>query len=639
MGNLAPLERLRNEIGSKLGRSHTNYTIPSQWIDPQSPFTVVQKEPYHWWHNTINTILAQPAREDQQQSENWSRYAHVYNLFIRTGLAFDHDGDGQLGHPNHDQFNETGSFVKAICLLPYIQQLGCNTIHLLPITAIGKDGNKGDAGSPYAIRNPYQLDQGLIEPSLNLTVEEQFAAFVAAAHHLGLRVVVEFVFRTSSKDGDVIAEHPEWFYWIDASVPDRQAHSADPAHYGMPIFTPQEADHIIRQVEMDDLNNLMPPHAAHRQQFLPIPDPANVQMIDGQWRASYPDGRVGRIPGAFADWPVNDSQPPWGDVTYLRLYDHPDFNYIAYNTIRMYDNRYAQPENIVRPLWDYIINIIPHYQTSFNVDGAMIDMGHALPMQLKQELVAKARQINPNFAFWDENFQATIKSVHEGYNAVMGSLPFMLPHPHDLQHHISHLAYEGLPIAIFGAPENHNTPRAASRYGGTAFTKMAVAISAFLPTLPFIHNGLELGDSRPINTGLGFNKEEIAQWPSDQLALFSAFGLDWQNADPNIYAWIAKVLSFRQIHIDLFSDLSAETIGILGSDNPNIRGILRRSADWSKKFGLIYNSDMFHYQEVWMPIPSGRTDLFDIYSEQYIQVSNAWINVKLPPAGVWCVEF
>ena len=41
-------------------------------------------------------------------------------------------------------------------------------------------------------------------------------------------------------------------------------------------------------------------------------------------------------------------------MTYLRMYAHPEFNYIAYNTIRMYDERLAQPFNAVTPLWEAV---------------------------------------------------------------------------------------------------------------------------------------------------------------------------------------------------------------------------------------------------------------------------------------------
>ena len=99
--------------------------------------------------------------------------------------------------------------------------MGVNTIHLLPITSVGSDGNKGTLGSPYAIKNPYEIDPNLAEPNLGVGADNEFAAFVEAAHHLGMRVVVEFVFRTSAKDGDWVAEHPEWYYWIKAKIEDR----------------------------------------------------------------------------------------------------------------------------------------------------------------------------------------------------------------------------------------------------------------------------------------------------------------------------------------------------------------------------------------------------------------------------------
>ena len=77
-------------------------------------------------------------------------------MFVRTTAAFDHNGNGKLDLPlNERGFRETGTFLKAIAMLPYIKRLGATVIHLLPITSIGQDGNKGTLGSPYAIRNPY----------------------------------------------------------------------------------------------------------------------------------------------------------------------------------------------------------------------------------------------------------------------------------------------------------------------------------------------------------------------------------------------------------------------------------------------------------------------------------------------------
>ncbi len=139
--------------------------------------------------------------------------------------AFDHNGDDQISPmPNSDGWRETGTLLKSMALLPYIREMGFNTVHLLPITAIGRDGRKGTLGSPYAIRNPYLLDENSAEPALGLTAEQLFRGSVEAAHRLGMRVVIEFVLRTAAKDSDWVPEHPEWFYWIRADVPDRAAH-------------------------------------------------------------------------------------------------------------------------------------------------------------------------------------------------------------------------------------------------------------------------------------------------------------------------------------------------------------------------------------------------------------------------------
>jgi hypothetical protein len=114
-----------------------------------------------------------------------------------------------------------------------------DTVYLLPITALGSANRKGDLGSPYGIRNPMALDDRLADPLVpQLTVEEQFAAFCEAAHRMGLKVVLEFVFRTAAQDADWAKEHPDWFYWIRADAQDRS--SANPAGYGNPPFTPEE---------------------------------------------------------------------------------------------------------------------------------------------------------------------------------------------------------------------------------------------------------------------------------------------------------------------------------------------------------------------------------------------------------------
>ncbi|MBU2471278.1 MAG: alpha-amylase, partial [Bacteroidetes bacterium] len=253
-----------------------------------------------------------------QKTKNgeWTKSAVIYNLFVRAGCAFNHSQNGKLDLPcNEEGFRETGSFMKAIALLPYIKSLGTNTVHLLPITPIGSDGNKGKLGSPYAIKNPYEIDPSLCEPNIGVGAEIEFKAFVEAAHKLGMRVVAEFVFRTSAKDGDWVKEHPEWFYWIKENIEDREPKSNDESKYGTPVFTQAELEKIFYAVGNERFDQLIPPHAIYREMFTDPPKRENIHHINNRYVGILDNGQRVRIPGAFADWPPNDTQPPWGDVT------------------------------------------------------------------------------------------------------------------------------------------------------------------------------------------------------------------------------------------------------------------------------------------------------------------------------------
>ena len=569
----------------------------------------------------------------------WTKDAVIYNMFVRTTSAFDHDGTGRLELPvNGDGLRETGTFLKAIAMLPYIKRLGADTVHLLPITSIGHDGNKGTLGSPYAIRNPYEIDENLCEPLLGLDAKTEFMAFVEAAHRVGIRVVLEFVFRTAAKDADWVKEHPEWMYWIRESVRPRDPQHQDEFLYGSPIFTPAELEQIHRDVEGGRLGNLLPPHDVYRAFFTPAPDSANVEKKGGRYVGRLSDGTGVRIPGAFADWPPDDNQPPWGDVTYLRMYTHPQFNYIGYNTIRMYDTRLAQPEYVNRPLWDKIVGIIPYYQREFRIDGVMIDMGHALPMQLKAEMVATARKNDPDFAFWDENFSITQKSREEGYNAVFGYLWVDEHHPEKMRKFLTRLALEAFPIPFFGTPENHNTPRAASRPGGTAYARWALVVNSFLPAVPFIHSGYELAERYPINTGLDFTAEQIRQLPSERLPLFSEYGYNWLSTE-EFTPFISKVFALRARYRPLIVDPSPATFRVLHADNPAVLAFARVSPGDGIRIAVAGNTDYHTGVSFRMHLETAKSSVTDLLHGQHLEVREGALEATLGPGECLVFEY
>ncbi len=637
---LEVLEEVLKKKKRESARKKFNYTVPSLWTQEKGSPKRIKVNPFEYYLDAVLAAKrAKTASKPKASGGEWSKDAVIYNMFVRTTTAFDHNNNGKLDLPvNGEGFRETGTFLKSIALLPYIKRLGANTIHLLPITAIGHDGNKGTLGSPYAIRNPYELDENQSEPALGLDAKTEFKAFVEAAHRMGFRVVVEFVFRTAAKDSDWVKEHPEWMYWIREEIQLRDPSHLDESRYGSPIFSREELEHIHHQVREHRFDNLIPPHEIYRKFFTPPPHPEFVKKEDGRYIGTLPDGQRVKIPGAFADWPPDDNQPPWGDVTYLRMYEHHDFNYIAYNTIRMYDARLAQTPHINRPLWDRIVGIIPYYQREFSIDGVMIDMGHALPMQLKQEMVSTARKNDPDFAFWDENFAITHRSREEGYNAVFGFLWVDEHHPSRMRQFIRRAAGEGFPIPFFATPESHNTPRAAARPGGLEYARWAIVFNAFLPGIPFIHSGYELCETYPINTGLDFSSDELKLLPSEKLPLFSEYAYNWLNK-AQMTTWVKKVLALRKKYKDIVANPDSLTFKVLESENDRILAYAREADRGSKRIAVVTNTDYVSQQEVAFRLDTNKRAVADLLSARKFAIKDNRLAVKLQPGQCIIFEF
>ncbi len=587
---LETLHRRLKELEREHGRS-SDYLVPGLWTEDSRGQSIVAVNPFRFYRTCIETILFGKDRTPETRADGgeWSREAIVYNMFIRHTAAFDHNGDERVSvEASREGLRETGTFLKAIALLPYISRLKCDTVHLLPVASIGRDGRKGSLGSPFAVRNPYTLEETLSEPVLDLDVDTQFAAFVEAVHRMGMRVVLEFVLRTAAKDSDWIPGHPEWFYWIRDDIPDRDPGEMDPRKFGPPLFDEKEIGTITERVSNHDFDDLPEPPPVYRDMFGPIP--VKVEKSNGRYIGFGPGGERLRIPGAFADWPPMDVQPPWTDVTYLRLYDAPGFNYMAYNTLRMYAGKLARKEHVVEDLWEKILGIIPHYQKAFAIDGVMIDMGHAMPGALKTRLVELTRSINPSFALWEESFDLDEQSQFEGSNLAVGGLWKVQHSPRELRQFLERLASRGTPLPFFGTPETHNTHRAAARNGGIRFSRLCWIMNCFLPGVPFIHQGFELGATLPVNTGLDFTSEELDRFPASILPLYSEAQLPWGSTE-TLLETIPAILELRNHFSNAIQDTSSQSFGILPTSHEKLIAFQRTAKDRKRYVLIVCNLD------------------------------------------------
>lgn len=110
---------------------------------------------------------------------------------------------------NIRQYTPEGTFAAAQRELPRLQELGVDVVWLMPIYPIGVEGRKGTLGSYYAIK-----DYTDINPEFGTLAD--FDNFLAEAHRLGLKVIIDWVANHTSPDARWVKEAPASWYERDA---------------------------------------------------------------------------------------------------------------------------------------------------------------------------------------------------------------------------------------------------------------------------------------------------------------------------------------------------------------------------------------------------------------------------------------
>lgn len=125
-----------------------------------------------------------------QHHPEWSYNSVVYEMNIR-------------------QSTPEGTFAAAEKRLPALRDLGVDIVWLMPIHPIGVEGRKGSLGSYYAIADYYAIN-----PEFGTMAD--FDRFLATAHSLGLRVILDYVANHTSPDAAWVTEKPADWYVRDS---------------------------------------------------------------------------------------------------------------------------------------------------------------------------------------------------------------------------------------------------------------------------------------------------------------------------------------------------------------------------------------------------------------------------------------
>ncbi|WP_028843272.1 alpha-amylase family protein [Pseudothermotoga elfii] len=563
------------KISIRPGKS--GYCIPKIWllkdyggevkIESGKAFV----EPSQYFHSVIQWILEKKeSGVDYTKSvslqkgitdRSWIKSAIVYSCLPRCTAAYNHKGFGRFEVDDIFGYRESGTFLKMIALLPHFYRLGVNTLYLLPITESSNLFRKGEIGSPYSVKDFLKIDPLYHDPLLDgWNVEDEFLAFVEACHILGIRVLMDFIPRTAARDCNLILNHPEWFYWIKVD---------ELVNYLPPVIPElgfcQPTKEIMQKLyDRPEIRN-------HLKKFCFDPKTTDPEKWDKLRREITDQSLIPAIirhfgmmtaPG-FSDW-INDPQPTWDDVTFLRLYmdhpftasgkvgsDHPP--YVLFDVIKS-SNFPGKVPNL--ELWNYIASIIPHFQKKYGIDGIRLDMGHALPDQLQQLIIKNARDHDPSFVFIAEELEMhrSKEARESGYDAIIGNSWWMLPRIPDKAYEFIQSESLRVELPYIAAAETPDTPRIFSRDNGK-YRFLIPFLCCFAPNGIFmINSGQEIEETQPMNLGLDNNacgRFTLACGDEFQgkLAFFDHYVLHWK--DSEIVGFLSELSKLR----NMFSDL------------------------------------------------------------------------------------
>jgi glycosidase len=115
----------------------------------------------------------------------WINHTNVYEVNLR-------------------QYTEQGTINAFAQHLPRLKDMGVQTLWFMPITPIAQKFKKGSLGSYYACS-----DYASVNPEFG-TIDD-FKALVKQAHHMGFKVIMDWVANHTGWDHIWTVQHPDWY--------------------------------------------------------------------------------------------------------------------------------------------------------------------------------------------------------------------------------------------------------------------------------------------------------------------------------------------------------------------------------------------------------------------------------------------
>lgn len=105
---------------------------------------------------------------------------------------------------NTRQFTPQGTLQAAQEQLPRLKDLGIDVVWLMPIHPIGEVKRKGSLGSPYAVKDYFEVNP-------EIGTKEDLKGFIEQAHSMGMYVILDWVANHTAWDNVIKEANPDWY--------------------------------------------------------------------------------------------------------------------------------------------------------------------------------------------------------------------------------------------------------------------------------------------------------------------------------------------------------------------------------------------------------------------------------------------
>jgi len=505
-----------------------------------------------------------------------------------------------------------GTALTQVAFLPFLRdRLGVTVFLSLPNGTIGETNRKGTRGSPFAVRNPFEIDPSFADPLLpEISASGQYKALSQACRALGMRMGSIIPMATLAIDSSLFGIFPELGFWWRASP-------------GELVFC-QDSDEAVKSF-------------GPRRLFI-------GGSVEGRFVDAPGVAEVGRVPTATGlHFVAHDAQ-----VTLANAF--PDVLGGSAGTYTWQDVATVNYTNAVVPAptgtaiseqapelssWALMPAVIAWRYHEFGERVQLIDVSPGVPAEVlvrakrlaggwradlsdrltrlgsgeldrpeAERLLADLREITEKDSITpvadltiigEELWQ--FDSPGPEFDAVVGPLIFCVSaHSrnrglffHSLRHHLDLLRERsGTNLYLAGASNHDTMPPVPGD------VVLLYVLYCFLPgAVPFIFSGTEWGEQQITNKEFGFDtSEELlelrGQLGEELLGLFNDRPLDWdslsnsRNGKMALVEVLANLLRLRQ-SVPMVSNWDYETL----SSNNGFFGYIRTSSEGGDGFLIV----------------------------------------------------